>query len=298
MSEPSPRSGPQTAREPNTVIGDTESATHADPSASGVMATPTPGPSRSGSGITNPDLSAVPMAPEPGTMIRHYEVIRLIGKGGMGSVYLARDTKLGRRVAIKLLHTKHAELTKRFILEARTTARCNHENIVTLYEAEAWQGSPYMVFEYLQGQPLGKLMPGDGRTLPVPRAVELMMPVVKALAYAHAEGIVHRDLKPDNILVTDSGTTKVLDFGIAKVLDSEEKSREHVSEAARRDAARNNNGLTRAGAIMGTLARTCRRSSGASACPSTTAPTSGRWASCCSACWRGSTRSTRCAASS
>ena len=95
--------------------------------------------------------------PEPGTRIHHYEIIRELGSGGMGTVYLARDTRLGRRVAIKFLHTEDADLTKRFILEARATARCSHENIVIIYEVGEHDGSPFMVLEYLQGQPLTKV---------------------------------------------------------------------------------------------------------------------------------------------
>jgi serine/threonine protein kinase len=164
-------------------------------------------------------------------MINHYEVIRLLGKGGMGAVYLARDTKLGRRVAIKFLLTKHPEMTERFILEARNTALFNHENIIIIYEVDQWEGSPFMVFEFLTGQELTKLIP-DGKPMPVPRVAELMVPVCRALQYAHAQGIVHRDLKPDNIQVTESGTVKVLDFGIAKAMNKEEDARERASEEA------------------------------------------------------------------
>ncbi len=192
--------------------------------------------------------------PAPGTRIHHYEVIKLIGRGGMGSVYLGRDTRLGRKVAIKFLHTQSAELTKRFILEARTTAACSHENIVVIYEVDAWGNAPFMVLEYLQGQPLTKLIP-EGK-LPPSRAVELMVPVVKALAYAHSQGVVHRDLKPDNVFVTDSGLTKVLDFGIAKVLQSDEKapdaaSRPRAPKASLEDE--DHGELTQHGAMMGTL---------------------------------------------
>ncbi len=86
----------------------------------------------------------------PGTRIQHYELIRELGRGGMGTVFLARDVRLGRRVAIKFLHTEDPALTKRFILEARATARCSHENIVIIYEVGEFQGSPYMVLEFLQ----------------------------------------------------------------------------------------------------------------------------------------------------
>jgi serine/threonine protein kinase len=195
----------------------------------------------------------------PGDHVNHYELIRLLGKGGMGSVYLARDNKLGRRVAIKFLHTKNPELTKRFILEARATARCGHENIVIIYEADEFNGQPYMVLEFLQGQPLTKLIT-DGKPMPPARAVELMVPVVRALARAHEEGIVHRDLKPDNIFVTESGTIKVLDFGIAKLVQGDEpdapasKEAKVDHEADTGDFGENVTDLTRHGAIMGTLA--------------------------------------------
>ena len=158
--------------------------------------------------------------PRPGMRINQYEVIRELGAGGMGTVYLARDTKLGRKVAIKFLQSDHPELTQRFIVEARATARCSHENIVIIYEVGEHLGAPYMVLEYLKGQPLTKYLEG-GQKLPYTRAVDIMTSVEKALQVAHDQGIVHRDLKPDNIFVTDTGTIKVLDFGIAKVIQGD-----------------------------------------------------------------------------
>ena len=196
--------------------------------------------------------------PHNGDVVAHYELIRELGKGGMGSVFLARDNKLGRRVAIKFLHTQHPELTKRFVLEARTTARFSHENIVIIYEVDAWNGQPFMVLEFLQGQPLTKVVQADARGMAPGRVVELMVPVVRALAAAHAQNIVHRDLKFDNVYVTDSGVIKVLDFGIAKVLGADEKQ---VKEASLPQSARpisnnpdGNTELTRHGTLMGTLA--------------------------------------------
>jgi serine/threonine protein kinase len=167
--------------------------------------------------------------PGPGTRIHQYELIRQLGAGGMGAVFLARDTRLGRRVAIKFLHSADESTTRRFILEARATARCSHENIVIIYEVGEFQSRPFMVLEYLQGQPLHKAL--GGARVPAPRAVELMVPVMRALVTAHAEGIVHRDLKPENILVTDSGAIKVLDFGIAKVLENPGQASERTSVA-------------------------------------------------------------------
>ena len=148
-----------------------------------------------------------------GARIRQYEIIRELGRGGMGVVYLARDTKLARRVAIKLLLAEERELIDGFLREARATAACHHENIVVIHEVDEHQGVPYMVLEYLEGQSLRAFI--KGRQLPAQRAVELMVPVARALARAHELGIVHRDLKPENIFVTASGTIKVLDFGIA-----------------------------------------------------------------------------------
>lgn len=151
--------------------------------------------------------------------IGQYEVIRQLGEGGMGVVHLARDVRLGRRVAIKVLKTQDRELTRRFIVEARTTARCTHENIVIIHEAGEHQGSPFMVLEFLEGRSLADYLDSDPPT--IPHAVEIMVSVVRALVRAHEQGIVHRDLKPDNIFITDSGTVKVLDFGIAKLLQTE-----------------------------------------------------------------------------
>ena len=153
----------------------------------------------------------------PGMVIGQYELIRQLGKGGMGVVYLARDRKLGRRVAIKFLQFNHPELTRRFIVEARATARCTHENIVVIHEVGEHDHSPFMVLEYVEGQALSALR--DTFPLPLTRVAEILVAVIRALARAHDEGIVHRDLKPENILISDTGTVKVLDFGIAKLLE-------------------------------------------------------------------------------
>lgn len=151
-----------------------------------------------------------------GLRIHQYELIRELGHGGMGVVYLSRDTQLGRCVAIKFLHSNSGALTQRFLVEARLTARCNHENIVVIHEVSEFQDLFFMVLEYLRGHTLTEEL--GGHPIPFTRAVQLLTPVVRALQYAHDLGIVHRDLKPDNVIVTDSGTIKVLDFGIAKVL--------------------------------------------------------------------------------
>src|SRR5580704_7369101 len=197
--------------------------------------------------------------PGPGARIQQYELIKMIGEGGMGTVYLARDLRLGRRVAIKFLQSNQPELTQRFLVEARATARCQHDNIVVVYEVGEHSNAPYMVLEFLNGKPLTDIL-AEGQRLPYTRAVEIMMQVGKALECAHGQGIVHRDLEPDNIFITESGTIKVLDFGIAKVLE-ERRSPDAVqmsSGAIRMPsplelATGSNTALTRSGTIMGTL---------------------------------------------
>jgi serine/threonine protein kinase len=156
-----------------------------------------------------------PLQLAPGHRVEQYEIIRELGRGGMGQVFMARDTRLGRVVAIKFLTRTGDAFIRRFLIEAQTTARCTHENIVVIHEANSYLGHPYMVLEYLEGDPLSRII--KGRTLSASRTVEIMVPVVRALTRAHAFGIVHRDLKPDNIFITDGGTVKVLDFGVAKL---------------------------------------------------------------------------------
>jgi serine/threonine protein kinase len=195
--------------------------------------------------------------PSPGVRIAHYELIRELGTGGMGTVFLARDLRLGRKVAIKILQAQHAELAQRFLVEARATARCHHENIVVIYEVGQIANQPYMVLEYLKGQTLTDLIMG-GRRLPTARTLELIVPVVRALITAHEQGIIHRDLKPDNIFVTESGTIKVLDFGIAKVHErggsADSSGAIVVPEGERTQAfVGGDSSLTRPGMIMGTV---------------------------------------------
>jgi eukaryotic-like serine/threonine-protein kinase len=155
---------------------------------------------------------------EPGARIDHYEVIRPLGRGGIGEVHVARDLRLGRLVAIKVLIPSDRDMTKLLLVEARATAKCTHENIVVIHDMNEHQGMPYLVLEYLEGKTLRQLN-GEGR-LPLVRIVEMMISVVRALDHAHRAGIVHRDLKPDNIFITDAGVVKVLDFGIAKFRDA------------------------------------------------------------------------------
>jgi serine/threonine protein kinase len=170
---------------------------------------------------TIPAAPATGPALPPGTRIHQYEIIRILGEGGMGTVFLARDLRLGRRVAIKLLQAHEPEQARRLLAEARATARCHHDNIVVVHEVGEHAGAPYLVLEYLDGRPLTALVE-NGQRLPSSRAVEIMCSIARALACAHEAGIVHRDLKPDNVFVTEAGTIKVLDFGIAKVLRADD----------------------------------------------------------------------------
>ncbi|WP_437303990.1 nSTAND1 domain-containing NTPase [Sorangium sp. So ce388] len=191
-------------------------------------------PAPLGAAVTpvEPVVDALP--PAVGGSINHYEIIRKLGQGGMGVVFLARDPKLGRLVAIKLLLEYSGRGVERFLDEARATARCRHENIVVIYEVDEIRGYPYLVLEYIKGPTLRRWMnqrqhqsaaesPGP-HAPPGPPAssavIELMVPVVRALVCAHELGIVHRDLKPENILLDDAGCIKVLDFGIAKQLEA------------------------------------------------------------------------------
>ena len=197
---------------------------------------------------------------QPGLKINQYELIKMLGEGGMGTVYLARDTRLGRRVAIKFLQANQPELTQRFLVEARTTALCQHDNIVVIYEVGEYEGAPYIVLEFLSGKPLTHYTE-NGQKMPYSRAVEVMCAILRALDCAHDQGIVHRDLKPDNVFIQDSGNIKVLDFGIAKVLQAGGGPKEATTKASGQIrmpsplelATGTNTGLTRVGTIMGTL---------------------------------------------
>jgi eukaryotic-like serine/threonine-protein kinase len=153
--------------------------------------------------------------------ISHYEILAPIGEGGMGVVYRAVDTRLGRPVAVKLLHadgTTNGENRKRFVQEARAASALNHPHIITIYDIGQDQGVDFIAMEYVAGQSLahrirqGRLRIEDGLTYAVQ--------IAGALAAAHSAGILHRDLKPANIMVSDKGTIKVLDFGLAKLTES------------------------------------------------------------------------------
>ena len=156
------------------------------------------------------------------TQISHYRIASQLGAGGMGEVYRARDTRLDREVAIKVLpaaFAKAPDRLRRFEQEARATSALNHPNILTIYDigtASQEDGeAPYIVAELLEGEELRAQL-SDG-ALPVRKVLDYARQIADGLAAAHAKGVVHRDLKPENLFVTSDGHIKILDFGLAKL---------------------------------------------------------------------------------
>jgi serine/threonine protein kinase len=152
-------------------------------------------------------------------MVDHYRVLRPIGRGGMAEVYLARDAKLGRKVALKMIRAdalRDDEEIRRFLFEARATARFNHPNIVTIYSVGETSRGPYVALEYLEGQTLRQRM--DLEPPHIRTAMRLGLAIAEALHEAHDHDILHRDLKPENIMLGRDGRLRVLDFGLARFL--------------------------------------------------------------------------------
>ncbi len=153
-----------------------------------------------------------------GTRLGPFEIISPLGAGGMGEVYRARDSRLGREVAIKVLPAAFSadeDRLRRFEQEARAAGMLNHPNILTIYDIGTHVGSPYIVAELLDGQELRAQL-GHG-PLPVRQALDYAQQITLGLAAAHEKGIIHRDLKPENLFITASGRVKILDFGLAKL---------------------------------------------------------------------------------
>ncbi|MBL8951188.1 MAG: protein kinase, partial [Myxococcaceae bacterium] len=171
--------------------------------------------------------------------IEEFEVLQRLGKGAMGEVYLARDTRLQRLVALKLLVAHGDESRERLMREARAAARVHHPNLAAVYRVAEHQGRLYLVSEYLDGQTLADL----ALPLPPERALAIATDLARGLAAAHLESLVHRDIKPQNAMLTKSGTAKLVDFGLAKAAGADPQRA--VPDGADVD-------LTRTGALVGT----------------------------------------------
>ncbi|HSS45768.1 MAG TPA: serine/threonine-protein kinase, partial [Thermoanaerobaculia bacterium] len=157
-----------------------------------------------------------------GSRLGPYEVLSPLGAGGMGEVYKARDTRLKREVAVKVLPTAFsadAERLRRFEQEAQAASALNHPNILSIYDLGTHDGAPYIVSELLEGETLRSRLAGGAFT--PRRAIGHALQIAQGLAAAHEKGIVHRDLKPENIFVTSDGRVKILDFGLARVTQPE-----------------------------------------------------------------------------
>ena len=180
-----------------------------------------------------------------GAKLGPYEILAPLGAGGMGEVYRARDTRLGRDVALKVLPQAFAqdvERMARFQREAKAMAALNHPNIVTIFSVEETDGLHFLTMELIEGQSLDRLIPQGG--LPVERILGIARPLAEALAVANEKSIIHRDLKPANVMVTGDGRVKVLDFGLAK----------EARPARHDEATQTYANQTRAGVVMGTPA--------------------------------------------
>ena len=181
-----------------------------------------------------------------GKSINHYRVLSLLGAGGMGEVYLAEDSRLGRKVALKLLpgeFTRDADRVRRFEKEARAASALNHPNIITIHEIGQVDTTNYIVTEFVDGETLRQRM--SGKRLGIGTAFEVASQIASALAAAHAAGIVHRDIKPENIMVRPDGLVKVVDFGLVKLTEPDKA----LVETSAHDE---NKSLTEPGRVMGT----------------------------------------------
>src|SRR6266568_6776319 len=184
------------------------------------------------------------------TIIGDYSVLSKIGEGGMGEVYRARDAKLGRDVAIKVLPaslSENADRLNRFEQEAQAAGALNHPNILSIYHIGTHDGAPYIVSELLEGETLRERLGAHASSVPLPqrKAIDYALQIARGLAAAHEKGIVHRDIKPDNIFITNDGRVKILDFGLAKLTGASETQSQTEIPTRRVD--------TDPGTVMGTM---------------------------------------------
>ena len=179
--------------------------------------------------------------------ISHYRIIRKLGAGGMGEVYLAEDTRLNRQVALKVLPADAAEddvRVRRFVLEAKAASALNHPNILTIYDVGHADNARYIATELIQGETLRRRL--KRAPLALRESLEVASQIASALNAAHCAGILHRDIKPENVMVRPDGLVKVLDFGLAKLLGPATGATDSEAETLAKD-------LTRPDSILGTL---------------------------------------------
>ena len=189
-----------------------------------------------------------------GTKLDGYEILGLLGAGGMGEVYRARDSVLKREVAIKVLPSfvsQDPDRLRRFEQEAQAAAALNHPNILAVYQFGIFEGAPYLVSELLEGGTLRQLL--QRGPLPIRKAIDYGVQIAHGLAAAHEKGIVHRDLKPENLFVTKDGRVKILDFGLAKLMQPQPEPDGSCADDDPRHRARRGDGhrrlhVSRAGA--------------------------------------------------
>ena len=189
-----------------------------------------------------------------GTRLSHYEILATLGAGGMGVVYKARDTRLDRLAALKILGSATAdeERRRRISQEAKAASALNHPGIVTIYDIARDGAVDFIAMEYVRGKTLDELI--ARKPLPLSTALDYAIQIARALAKAHAAGIIHRDLKPSNVMVTDDGLVKILDFGVSKLTALPEGDGDWNAATGTVTAAPADPALTGEGRIVGTIA--------------------------------------------